>query len=384
MIRRLPICTNCTVSGSKGTSMGLLDWTSRPRLRRPPGRGRQSERTSQAKSLRSPGRSPIGLRGPSSPESTVWVPPPRRPRGRLASLARARTSQSSISSRSTKIDSSRTTARTRQTISPETSTYVDAFVGSPGVHFRVAHVLAHSLSTTTTPSHPLAQTPKPNDPSKPSRPTQGWVTPTGTIDNVHGTIEEPITLCGPKTAVFDGSNGNGGLAAAALRVVKSSNVRVVGFTLQNALKGLDVQMTNASTFANVSTRYTLQEGIRLRYNSTHNNVFGCNITFTGRLWAGIGEGVYVGTSTRNSIAAGRPEDRSDFNTISHNTFGEGIPAENIDLKEYTYGGTVANNTFNGTGIEGLNGAIAWVAIKGRAYTIANSTGAGTLRGGQVR
>ena len=124
-ICRLPICTNCTVSGSTSTSMGLLGWTSRPR--RPPGWGRQSEQTSRAKN---PG-SPISLRGPSSPELTVWVPPPRRPRGRLASLAslaRARTSQSSISSRSTKIASSLTTARTRQKISPETSTYVDAFV----------------------------------------------------------------------------------------------------------------------------------------------------------------------------------------------------------------------------------------------------------------
>lgn len=231
---------------------------------------------------------------------------------------------------------------------------------------------------------PPSKAPKPDN-AKPDapKPARGsWVAPSGTIDNVHGTFEDPITLCGPKTAVFDGSNGDGGLAAAALRVVRSSNVKVVGFTLQNALKGLDIQQTNSSTFSNVSTRYTLQEGIRVRYNSTLNHVFGCNITFTGRLWAGIGEGIYVGTSTRNSIAAGRPEDRSNFNNITHTTFGEGIPAENIDLKEYTSGGLIANNTFNGTGIAGLNGAIAWVAVKGTNYTIANNTGSGTLPGGQ--
>ena len=225
--------------------------------------------------------------------------------------------------------------------------------------------------------------PKPDPKPDAPKPVRGsWVAPSGTIDNIHGTIENPITLCGPKTAVFDGSNGNSGLAAAAFRVVRSSNVQVVGFTLQNALKGLDVQQTNSSTFSNVTTRYTLQEGIRVRYNSTYNHVFGCNITFTGRLWAGIGEGIYVGTSTRNSIAAGRPEDNSNFNKITHNNFGEGIPAENIDLKEYTSGGVVANNTFNGTGIEGLNGAIAWVAVKGTNYTIANNTGSGTIPGGQ--
>jgi len=233
-------------------------------------------------------------------------------------------------------------------------------------------------------ARPPSKAPKPDD-AKPDapKPVRGsWVAPSGTIDNVHGTAEDPIILCGPKTAVFDGSNGNGGLAAAALRVVRSSNVKVVGFTLQNALKGLDIQQTNSSTFSNVSTRYTLQEGIRVRYNSTLNHVYGCNITFTGRLWAGIGEGIYIGTSTRNSIAAGLPEDRSNFNNITHTTFGEGIPAENIDLKEYTSGGLIANNTFNGTGIAGLNGAIAWVAVKGTNYTIANNTGSGTIPGGQ--
>lgn len=227
-----------------------------------------------------------------------------------------------------------------------------------------------------------AKAPAP-DKERPPGPRPGpWVAPSGFIDNLHGTEEDPITLCGPKTAVFDGSNGDGGLAAAALRVVRSSHVVVKGFTLQNALKGLDVQRTNSSIFSNISTRYTLQEGIRLRYNSTYNQVHGCNISYTGRLWVGIGEGMYVGTSTRNSIAAGLPKDLSDFNNITSNHFGEGVTAENIDIKEFTTGGVIANNTFNGSSIAGLNGAIAWVAIKGNNYTVANNTGFGTLRGGQ--
>ena len=230
----------------------------------------------------------------------------------------------------------------------------------------------------------VAPAPGPPKPiNKPTGPRPGpWVAPSGFIDNLHGTEEAPITLCGPKTAVFDGSNGNGGLAAAALRVIRSSNVVVKGFTLQNALKGLDVQMTNSSVFSNITTRYTLQEGIRLRYNSTFNTVHGCNISYTGRLWVGIGEGMYVGTSTRNSIAAGLPEDHSNFNNITSNYFGEGITAENIDLKEFTSGGLISNNTFNGSSIAGLNGAIAWVAIKGNNYTVVNNTGSGTLKGGQ--
>ena len=225
--------------------------------------------------------------------------------------------------------------------------------------------------------------PKPSPSPRPDGPSKGpWVAPSGFIDNLHGTAEEPITLCGPKTAVFDGSNGDSGLSSAAMRVIRSSYVRVKGFTLQNALKGLDVQQTNSSEFSNITTRYTLQEGIRLRYNSTFNEVTGCNISYTGFLWVGIGEGMYVGTSTKNSIARNLPEDKSDFNKITFNHFWEGITAENIDLKEFTSGGIVANNTFNGSAIAGLNGAIAWVAIKGNNYTVVNNTGTGTLQGGQ--
>ncbi len=218
---------------------------------------------------------------------------------------------------------------------------------------------------------------------KPSGSRPGpWLAPTGFIDNVHGTEENPITLCGPKTAVFDGSNGDRGLAAAALRVVKSSHIVIKGFTMQNALKGLDIQSTNSSIFSNITTRYTLQEGIRLRYNSTFNLVHGCNISYTGRLWVGIGEGMYVGTSTRNSVGAGLPRDLSDYNNLTSNYFGEGVTAENIDIKEFTTGGVIANNTFNGTSIAGLNGAIAWVAVKGNNYTVADNIGYGTLKGGQ--
>lgn len=90
----------------------------------------------------------------------------------------------------------------------------------------------------------------------------------------------------------------------------------------------------------------------------------------------------VDSLQKNSIASGNPEDHSDYNRIQDNTFGPGITAENIDLKEFTKGGILVNNTFNGSDIAGVNGAIAWVAIKGNNYTVANNTGFGALEGGQ--
>lgn len=85
---------------------------------------------------------------------------------------------------------------------------------------------------------------------------------------------------------------------------------------------------------------------------------------------------------KNSITRGLPEDHSDANIIQHNFFGPGITAENIDIKEFTKNGIVKKNTFNGSSIAGINGAIAWVAIKGNNYTVVNNTGTGCMYGGQ--
>lgn len=63
-----------------------------------------------------------------------------------------------------------------------------------------------------------------------------WVAPNGFIYGVHGTEKNPIILCGPSSAVFDGSDGDR-LISAAIRIVKSSHLVIKGFTLQNALKG---------------------------------------------------------------------------------------------------------------------------------------------------
>ena len=202
------------------------------------------------------------------------------------------------------------------------------------------------------------------------------VAPIATVLNLHGTPEAYITICGPKTAVFDGTQGQNMWFGHAFRVVDSSYIRVSGFTFQNALKGLDVQRTNASEFTHIFTQNTRQEGIRVRYNSTYNKVQYCNITNTGRMWEGFGEGIYVGTSKRNSVLQGLPPDFSDYNEFRYNRFGPGILAENIDVKEFTTGGKIVGNYFNGTDIQGINGGFSWVSLKGNNWTVFNNTGDG--------
>ena len=131
--------------------------------------------------------------------------------------------------------------------------------------------------------------PSHNNPSAPQMATHG------TFVNVHGTPTDYITLCGPRDAILDGSD-TPNYKGYAIRIIGSSYVRVAGMTVQRALKAIDVQNSVHCEIDGVLTRYTLQEGIRLRYNSAYNIIQNSEITHTGLMWAGYGEGIYVGTS----------------------------------------------------------------------------------------
>ena len=165
-------------------------------------------------------------------------------------------------------------------------------------------------------------------PGDENRPFKFKVASNGTVYGVKGTKDWPIIFCGnQQKTIIDGSD-SGQWSMYALRVVKSRYVRVAGFTLRKALKGmqlrvckklyleillsvtvvnnsfyfwflsaaLDIQATTASRFSYITTYSTLQEGIRVRYGSTYNTVWNCKVTNTGLMYKGVGEGIYIGTS----------------------------------------------------------------------------------------
>jgi hypothetical protein len=138
--------------------------------------------------------------------------------------------------------------------------------------------------------------------------------------------------------------------------------------------GVDIQNTKDSDISYISTRDTLQEGIRIRYNSVRNTVRDCTIKNTGLRYKGAGEGIYIGSSVKNSIAYGLSRDKSDNNIIRDNKFGPGITAEAIDIKEFTSNGKVINNEIDGKDLSGINGAISWIAVKGNGWTIQGNRG----------
>lgn len=79
---------------------------------------------------------------------------------------------------------------------------------------------------------------------------------------------------------------------------------------------------------------------------------------------------------------GLPKDHSDFNTLRRNIFGPGVKAENIDAKEFTTGGKIIENQFDGSDIKGKNSAIAWVDLKGNHWVAEGNSGHGCIRNGQ--
>jgi hypothetical protein len=90
-------------------------------------------------------------------------------------------------------------------------------------------------------------------------------------------------------------------------------------------------------------------------------------------------GIYIGSASSNSYykVGGKSvffPDYSNFNTLSHNVIGPRVTADMIDLKPLTSGGTIVNNTFDGTDISGETGADSWVAANGNSYTFKGNKG----------
>jgi hypothetical protein len=193
---------------------------------------------------------------------------------------------------------------------------------------------------------------------------------------VSGTPEAPIWLCGSDKAVLTGPDPDDGM------VVHLQNVahwRLVGFSVTNGQKGVMADGTSASVVQNLTVSQIGDEGIHLRTASTANVVRGNTVFDTGLREVKFGEGIYVGSAVSNwgQISGGGP-DRSDGNVIVGNTI-RNTAAENVDIKEGTTGGVLADNTFDGEGMQG--DADSWVDVKGNGWLIQGNRGANATTNG---
>jgi hypothetical protein len=188
-----------------------------------------------------------------------------------------------------------------------------------------------------------------------------------------GTALQRIHVCGGPGAVLD----FGVTTLGVLFSLKASYVDLVGFTVRNAQKGVVADGASYDLLDRLTVSQIGDEAIHLRTNSHDNKVTNSSVHDTGLRVAGYGEGVYVGSATNNwcTYTACNP-DHSDNNLVQGNQFWS-TGAEAVDIKEGTVGGTVADNTFDGTG----SGALSWVDVKGNNWIIRGNTGHVALRDG---
>jgi Right handed beta helix region len=215
-----------------------------------------------------------------------------------------------------------------------------------------------------------------------ARPGQRIVLAAGTyqgdfVASTSGTAGAPITLCGDRNAVLQGTSIKDGYV---FHLDRASWWRLEGFTVENGQKGVVADGVTHDLIDGLYVHGIGDEAIHLREFSSYNTVSHNVVRDTGLDVQFFGEGIYVGTANKNWCKyTGCQPDTSNYNVIIDNNIAD-TTAENIDIKEGTTGGTISGNTFNGTGMVS-SAATSWVNVKGNDWTIENNTGTDSIGNG---
>ena len=190
-----------------------------------------------------------------------------------------------------------------------------------------------------------------------------------------GTATAPIRVTGSRSARLDGGSVSSGYT---LHLDNANYAQVDGITVTNSQKGIVLDQSSNSVLTNLNVYHTGSEAVLLRNYSSDNVVSASEVHETGRVTAGYGEGIYIGLSVSNWSSTGQSRtnggpDTSDRNQIIGNHVYN-TTAENVDIKEGTTGGLIANNRFDSTGMSGANYANSWVDIAGNGYLVRGNVG----------
>jgi hypothetical protein len=187
----------------------------------------------------------------------------------------------------------------------------------------------------------------------------------------------PITLCGGRNAVLEGLSIHHGYT---FYLDKASWWRVEGFTIEGGQKGVVADHVSHDELYGLYVHSTGDEGIHLREFSSDNLISHCVVTDTGLLVQFFGEGIYVGSANKNwcRYTGCHPDASNDNSIIDNNVFD--TTAENIDIKEGTTGGLIADNHFDGIGMV-KSAATSWVNVKGNDWVIKYNVGINSVDNG---
>lgn len=186
-----------------------------------------------------------------------------------------------------------------------------------------------------------------------------------------GTAANPITLCGPRTAILNGgsiSSGNGlGLSNLKYWTLK-------GFTITNSKAGLAAWGSSFNVVESLAVHDVGQAGMHVREFSKHNILRYNKIWETGRYLHQYGEGIYIGTySGQWCDRTNCLPDNTDSNTVYGNVIGPKVRADLIDTKSGTHGTIVRKNTGDGSGMVTDPSNPVWVLANGNGMVVDSNT-----------
>lgn len=140
--------------------------------------------------------------------------------------------------------------------------------------------------------------------------------------------------------------------------------------ISNAAKGIMLDNSNYTVITGCEVFDIGTEAIHIRDNSSYCLVENCHVHDAGTVKPQYGEGVYIGSAYQTE---GYGFD-CHYNTVRGCHFGPNIAADHVDIKEYTIGNLVEYCTFDGTGMQGMNGGNSFVEIKGNQTIVRNNVG----------
>jgi len=183
-----------------------------------------------------------------------------------------------------------------------------------------------------------------------------------------GTAEAPITICSADPedpAVICGVSQENKIALH----IMGEYWNIENIAACEAGKGIVLDKGSNSVITGCEVYNIGSEGIHLRDDTSRCLIENCYVHDCGTVSPQYGEGIYIG-SAKGTTGYGFD---CHYNTI-RNCRISNVAADCVDIKEYTLGTLVEGCTFDGTGIQGKNGANSFVEIKGNDVVIRNNTG----------
>lgn len=192
------------------------------------------------------------------------------------------------------------------------------------------------------------------------------------MSSADGTAEKNIVIRGADPENPPTLHGKA-LANGVVLYITGDYWQIRNIRVENAQKGILLDNSNYSVIEDCEIFNTGQEAVHFRDNSSYCTIKNSVIHDTGKVNAGYGEGVYIGTYYEDTgkYRNGGYGENCHYNTVSGCKFYN-VTAEHVDIKEQTVGTVIENCYMDGTGMTGANYADSFIDAQGNDAVIRNN------------